>query len=184
MIFDYIITLKRPNYKWIDLISHLLLFISVVSFGMFGFETKVHHYYIVICVLISALWIYLVAQKRKKGLVYFRLALLLSAVGWIIQPYRQIALAALYAIAGLIEKQVKFPEEIGFSEESIVFNSFPKKTYNWSDIKNVVLKDNLLTVDFTNNKLVQKEIDEEVSSHVEVEFNEFCRTQLAKTNTA
>jgi hypothetical protein len=119
-------------------------------------------------------------QKRKKGMVYFRLPLLLSAMGWIIQPYRQIGLAVLYAIAGLIEKQVKFPEEIGFSEESIVFNSFPKKTYRWNDLKNVVIKDNLLTVDFQNNKLVQKEIEDEVSSHVEVEFNEFCKTQLEK----
>jgi hypothetical protein len=148
---------------------------------MFAFETKVHYYYTIVCVLISAFWIYLIAQKRKNGLVYFRIPLLLSAMGWLIHPYRQIALAVLYAIAGLIEKQVKFPEEIGFSEESIVFNSFPKKTYSWSDVKNVIIKDNLITVDFNNNKLIQKEIDEEVSSHVEVEFNEYCRTQLAKT---
>jgi len=180
MIFDYIITLRKKNYRGIDFVSHLLLFMSVVSFGMFSFETKIHHYYLVVCLLISGVWVYLIARKRKKGTVYFRLPLLLSAIGWLIQPHRQIVFTVLYAIAGLIEKQVKFPEEIGFSEDSIVFNSFPKKRYNWNEIKNVVLKDNILTVDFKNNKLVQKETEEEVSMEVEAEFNEFCRKQLMK----
>ncbi len=80
----------------------------------------------------------------------------------------------------MLEKQVKFPDEIGFSEETVVINSFPKKKFNWTDIQNVILKDNLLTVDFKNNKLIQKELNEEVSPLIEQEFNEFCRKQLHK----
>ena len=180
MIFDYIITLKRPNYKWIDMISHLLLFISVVSFGMFFFETKNDYKYLGFCLVVTAFWVYSILQKRKNGSTLFRFALLLSAAGWLMQPYQNILFVVLYAIAGLLEKQVKFPQEIGFAEEIIVFNSFPKKRYNWDEILNVVLKDNLLTVDFKNNKLIQKEIDEEVSTHVEVEFNEFCKQQMSR----
>lgn len=178
MIFDYIITLKRPDYKWVDMISHLLLFISVVSFGMFFFETKNDYKYFGFCSAVTIFWVYSISQKRKHGSTLFRFALLLSAAGWLMQPYQNIWLAVLYAVAGLLEKQVKFPQEIGFSEESIVFNSFPKKRYSWNELLNVVLKDNLLTVDFKNNKIIQKEIDEEVSSHVELEFNEFCKGRL------
>ena len=87
-------------------------------------------------------------------------------------------MGVLYVLAGLFEKQVKFPEEIGFSAKEVVFNSFPKKRYQWKDINNVVLKDGLLTVDKKDNKIYQKEVDEMVSVKVEEEFNQFCRQQL------
>jgi hypothetical protein len=58
---------------------------------------------------------------------------------------------------GLMERQAKKNLEIGFSENSIVFNSFPRKAYGWNDFTNIVLRDNLLTLDFANNKLFQRE---------------------------
>jgi hypothetical protein len=149
---------------------------------MFFFETKNDYKYLGFCLGVTIFWIYSILQKRKNGSTLFRLALLLSAAGWLMQPYQSIWFVGLYAVAGLLEKQVKFPREIGFTEEIIVFNSFPKKRYNWNELLNVVLKDNLLTVDFKNNKLVQKEINEEVSLQTEMEFNEFCRKQLGIGN--
>ena len=50
--------------------------------------------------------------------------------------------------------------------------------YNFFNFNNIVLKDGLLTLDFTNNKIYQKEIESEYSSAEEKEFNEFCNTQL------
>jgi phosphoribosylformylglycinamidine (FGAM) synthase PurS component len=46
-----------------------------------------------------------------------------------------------------------------------------------------VLKDNLLTLDFTNNRLLQLEVeDDEESEADEEEFNEYCQKQLANVN--
>ena len=36
---------------------------------------------------------------------------------------------------------------------------FPGKKYQWDQFSNVVLKDNILTLDFKNNKLLQAEIE-------------------------
>jgi hypothetical protein len=39
-------------------------------------------------------------------------------------------MAVLYAVAGIIEKQVKFSQEIGFSPEEISINTVPVKLLN------------------------------------------------------
>ena len=50
----------------------------------------------------------------------------------------------------------------------------------WSDTNNVMLKDNVLTIDLKNNKLIQAVIEEGSAGEIdEEEFNEFCRRQMA-----
>ena len=91
-----------------------------------------------------------------------------------------------FIILALLERQVKFPLEIGFSESRIVFNTMLKKSYHWSQLGNVKLKDGLLTIDFLNNRLLQRELedDEDEDEVSEEEFNEFCRKQLEAKNQA
>lgn len=87
-------------------------------------------------------------------------------------------IAAVYVIAAVAEKQVKFPREVAFDEEEVVFNTFPRSHYHWSEFSNVLLKDGLLTIDFKNNKLLQKEIDSHVSPQLEKDFNDFCKERI------
>ena len=77
-------------------------------------------------------------------------------------------------LAGLLEKQVKFPQEIGFSEDEISFNTLPRKVLKWNEINNALIKDGLITIDQKNNKLFQREIEGYVSADIEKEFNAFC----------
>lgn len=108
---------------------------------------------------------------------FFRLALVFAAWGWYLQP-NGLFPALVYLLAAFLEGQVKFPQEVAFDPTEVVVNSFPKKHYQWSELANVVLKDNLLTIDFKNNKLVQKETDGSISAREEEEFNDFCRKWL------
>jgi len=63
------------------------------------------------------------------------------------------------------------------------FNTFPKKTYQWNEVTNVILKDGILTVDLRNNKIFQKEIETDVSPMVEHEFNDFCKQFLYRNQS-
>jgi hypothetical protein len=64
-----------------------------------------------------------------------------------------------------------------FTPRSIVKRKFPSKKYTWDQFSNVVLKDDILTLDFKNNKLMQAEIE---SSNInEDAFNTFAKQQLA-----
>jgi hypothetical protein len=60
-------------------------------------------------------------------------------------------------------------------EDRIIYPSFPKKTFEWKDMNNAILKDGLLTIDLKNDKIFQDEI---ASATSEMEFNEFCEAQL------
>jgi hypothetical protein len=57
---------------------------------------------------------------------------------------------------------------------------FPPKKYQWSLFSNVILKDNILTLDFKNNKLIQAEI--ETKDVNEEAFNTFAKGQVNKNS--
>lgn len=109
--------------------------------------------------------------------VYFSKAMLIAAIVWTRMPYWQ-WLVFVFAALALLEHQAKHALEIGFSSREIVFNSLFKKKFQWSELSNVVLKDGMLTVDFKNNRLFQKEIDEGEQEASEDEFNQWCLQQL------
>jgi hypothetical protein len=81
-------------------------------------------------------------------------------------------------VAGIIEKQVKFSQEIGFSPEEISINTVPRKVIKWNEVSNVLIKDSMITIDQKNNKLMQKEIEGYVTKDIENEFNEFALKQI------
>jgi hypothetical protein len=64
----------------------------------------------------------------------------------------------------------------------VLVNTFPKKLYPWAEINNMLIKDDYITIDFKNNKLIQKQINEPVTEAIQNEFNAFCAEQLAKNN--
>ena len=125
-------------------------------------------------------WTAFTLLKEKKGRpALYRIGLLLGAWGIFIQPYIS-WLTFVYVAAAVIEKQVKFPEEIAFDNDEVVINSFPKKRHSWDAFENIVLKDGLLTLDYKNNTLFQKQIESAVEKEEEAAFNVFCQERLKK----
>jgi hypothetical protein len=183
--YDFIIVLKQPvSYYFIDWISRLMLFMAVAAFIFEGLTNISHHEplilatrYFFIALAIVAWWVYCYIQSREGKTPFYRFALMLAAWGWYFYPHGN-ALTIVYLAAAILEKPVKVQPEYAFDEESVVFNSFPQKKYAWSEITNAILKDGILTIDLKNNKLIQKEVNDDVSSQDEKDFNEFCRQRL------
>ncbi|HVS98338.1 MAG TPA: hypothetical protein VHE54_17720 [Puia sp.] len=117
---------------------------------------------------------------RRRGIpVRYRYWLLLAALGWIgLTAVHWIG--SVFLVLAFLEYQTKRPLEIGFHDDHVVINSLIKRRFTWSDFNNVVLRDGLLTLDFSNNRLIQKEVadDEEEDDADEEEFNAFCRARL------
>jgi hypothetical protein len=180
--YPYIVVLKNPVTWQFNAFGLLLNLVSCIFFCReFFFSTNRNIFLIAGTLLVIGFLAWNVFRMRKGYRVFFNRAYLISALLWIKMPYMEWLFVAFILLA-ILERQVKFPLEIGFSERQIVFNTLFKKKYNWSQLANVVLRDGLLTIDFTNNRLLQREVedeeeDEEVS---EEEFNEFCRLQLQK----
>jgi len=185
MVYQYVVSLKNRQTQYIDLIGLLLGVISVLFFVReIVISSQVPVAYLVGAVAVAAVLIWNVVQSSRKKKVYYSRALLIAALVWMKMPFFQ-WLTFVFIILALLEYQVKYALEIGFSDHEIVINSLFKKRYQWSQFDNIVLKDGLLTLDFTNNRVLQREVeDEEDDDADEDEFNEYCRKQLNKVIAA
>lgn len=62
--------------------------------------------------------------------------------------------------------------------QNISYPSFPPKSISWSNVNNIILKDDILTIDLKNNKIYQHLIEYADKEADEAEFNDFCKKQL------
>jgi len=180
--YPYIVVLKNPVTWQFNAFGFLLNLVSCIFFiKEFIFSNNRNIFLISGILLVVGFLTWNVTRMLKGHKVFFNRAYLISALLWIKMPYMEWLFVAFILLA-IMERQVKFPLEIGFSESQVVFNTLLKKKYNWSKLSNVVLRDGLLTIDFLDNRLLQREVeDEEEEEDVpEEEFNEFCRMQLQK----
>lgn len=184
MTYTYVVTLKNQQTRSLDALGFLL---SIVSVFFFVYEMLASQEIGLAYLLGSAFIIGVVAWNvymsfRKNRKVYYSRALLIAALVWMKMPFFQ-WLSFAFIILALLEYQAKYSIEIGFTSSQIVINTLIKKHYTWADLNNVVLKDGLLTLDFANNRVMQKEVeDDEDDDADEDEFNEWCRAQLPMTN--
>lgn len=115
--------------------------------------------------------------RKQKNFISLTIILLAAALPWFIEkmylPFSvNVLLAALYAIAtrSLI---------IIVDKQGVSYPSFPVKKYAWAQLQNVMLKDDILTIDCKNNKIYQPEIQNAEQFANEAEFNDFCSKHLA-----
>ena len=178
MHYDYVVTLKRENAHKTDLISLLLLIFSLLAFSFVQIRNGLN---LLLCLGIAIVLFGLLANlrsARKKKEMRFRYWLFATGICWIGMPYLQWLIIPFFAMA-MMEAQAKYPLEIGFYSEGVVLNSLFNKKFPWSSLQSVILKDGLLTLDFINNKLIQKEVlDDDDPDAREDEFNDYCRSKL------
>jgi hypothetical protein len=183
MFYQYIVTLKRDNENQIDRISTSLCLLSVMAFvytqlaaGQISFLFSLSAIAIASGTILNLLRI----RKGQQG-IRFKNWLLIAAVTWIGMPHLQ-WLSIFFFILAFLEYQAKYPLELGFTAEGVVINRIIRKKYPWSAFNNILLKDGMLTLDFKNNKIFQREtMDEEEPDAEEDEFNDYCKEQLDKS---
>jgi hypothetical protein len=179
MIYQYVVILKNKHHRYIDLIGLLLGIISIVFFVQELVTAQtVGLAYLLGAIFVTAVLVWNIWQASKGRKVYYSRALLIAALVWMKMPFFQ-WLAFVLIVLALLEYQAKYALEIGFSDQEIVFNSLFKKRYQWSQFDNIILKDGLITLDFNNNRILQREVeDEEEDEADEDEFNAYCGKQL------
>jgi hypothetical protein len=179
--FDYIVVLKQRDFKLVDNISIMMLLLAIIVLlekALTPFSNA-SVFPLAVATLISGWIIFTFIKKRNGKTGYYRIGLLFAAWGLFVtlkMPYTLIT--AIYVIAAVMEKQVKFVREVAFDTTEVVFNTFPRRHFQWNELSNIILKDGLLTIDFKNNKLIQSEIDAQTTPELEKDFNEFCRSMI------
>jgi len=126
--------------------------------------------------------------SRQLALLLFDSVLIISGAVYFWSKGASLVAASHAILAGVIIllwiylKKREYGENIVVSEQSIVLPGLSgDRIVEWHQLSNVVKKDDLLTLDFKNNKLLQVHVIN--ADHVaEDEFNRFCRDQLAVRN--
>lgn len=179
MKYQYVVVLRRTSERKMDGISFLLCLFSAANF-LFAFFLKHDYGYFLLAAAIVVMTGAIGTLLSKRRFRRFRYWLLVSALGWLAMPYLS-WLCILFLLLTFLEYQAKYPLEIGFAQDHVMINTLFKKKIAWSDFSNVILKDGLLTLDFKNNRIIQKEVDEEEEGEAdEDEFNDFCRQMMAR----
>jgi hypothetical protein len=179
-VYEYVVVLRNEHQVHVNITGLLLSFGSAVIFlrQMIILDTVVVAYLAGV-LFIGGFLVWNFVRWRQGHEIHFSKALLIAGLVWTRMPYLQ-WLVFVFVILAILEYQARLPTEIGFARDAITINSLIKKKFSWSQIQNVRLKDGLLTIDFRNNKLIQKEIDSGENEATEEEFNAFCEEMLGK----
>ncbi len=179
MRYDYVVTLKRENARRTDLASFFLLLFSILAFSFVQIRSLQFSYFLSFAALILLAGILINMSASRKGKeMQFRNWLLAAGIFWIGMPFFQ-WMILVFIFFAVMESQAKYPLEIGFNPDQIVLNTFIKKKFSWNSLDTVILKDGILTLDFRNNKLLQKEVlDDDEPDADEDEFNDYCREKI------
>jgi len=165
---QFLVTLKKDSDRTIDLISILLCLFAAGNFFYVQVRSGQFNIFLLLTGGIVAAGL-IVVRRHRYGL------LLVAAMGWLAMPWLQ-WLALLYALLAFLEYQAKRPLTIDFLPGQVVIHSLIPRQHPWSVFSNVIMKDGLLTLDYCNNRLFQKEVRDGETD--EAAFNEFCRIQL------
>jgi hypothetical protein len=121
---------------------------------------------IVAAVLVNVLFV----QFKVNKLLLLSIAALILFIAT-----RSIPFAAMLVVFGmLVKKFYKTPVVVVNTQGVNVQKMFSNQVHPWSRFNNIILKDNLLTLDFKNNQLWQLTIIESDASVDEHSFNTFC----------
>jgi hypothetical protein len=178
MRYDYVVTLKRENARKTDLVSFLLLLFSLIAFCIVQIRDRPSGFLSIASGILIIGLLYHVYVFRKGRELRFRNWLFATGIFWLGMPYFQWMLFP-FVIFSVLESQAKYPLEIGFNDQGVLINTLFKKKTPWNALHSVMLKDGLLTLDFKNNTLIQKEVlDDDEPDASEDEFNDYCRDKI------
>jgi hypothetical protein len=183
--YPFIIVLKNRQRKAVRLTGMLA---GLVAAGLFAWRAQLPegsrlNWIAAATVMVLLGWnAWEISRKRTTR---FQPLLIVACIGLaVLEPHSFFAIP--YILLAWLERQALAAQEIGFDEKEIVINGLWPKKIQWSALGNVVLKDGLLTLDFKNNKIIQKETDDLGDDEYdgdEDEFNTFCETQLMLHNS-
>lgn len=173
----YEILLQNKKVKIYATISWLIVvlnFFVFIYYGIAGFAKNSWYPFagagaLVVVFILQALYL----KKRENK---FDLLFGVIIITWLFlqQYWPAIFNLVLYSLYSVTAR----PFIVIATEEGVTYPSFPKKTFEWNEMNNMILKDDLLTIDLKNNTLIQQMTEGGIDPVNEQEFNDFCSRQL------
>ncbi len=180
-IHDFVVVLKNKHLGTIETTGLLLVILMNILFttSLYWNPDDTGTWFFLICSLLILIGTFF--DKKKHKHIRYSTLLIVGGIGLINSTFIPFFIGLLYIVSGIMEKYMIAKKEFGFSQEGIIENGILGRKIRWEELSNVIIKDQLLTIDFKNNKLIQIETDDEEDDEYEVdddEFNTYCRNRL------
>jgi len=130
-------------------------------------------------ILVSLGWILInrpVWKNNRNPALPFWIGFGLLAILWLNLKYPWFASALM--VLAVMDALARRKPVLVFNKENVTLPFLFRPSVHWKDLKNVILKDGILTLDFKNDRLFQAELDESDGLIDEKEFNSFCFSVL------
>lgn len=173
------LVIRNEKIKTYRLICLLIVILNSLLFTALLFDPGARNNGLIAIVFIGAytLFRYYKSKRSKVAFFFDEWILFMVMMLWVVENNYVFAVSDMILFllfSAAIDKTV-----YAFDQERIKQKNFPWKKYTWDQLSNVILKDNMLTMDFKNNRLVQMRTENEIN---ESDFNEYATEQIRRSN--
>ena len=177
----YQLELKQTTGRSYLGIRFFILVMQIVLFAFLFVRSDIYKELLFGAFIINVIGLLLFFFERKstnKFSIIFSIILILTAVAWGVLG--NILMGILLLILAIMNFYTTKKRVVVFSDEAILFPSFPAKKICWNEIENLVLKDDMLSIDLKNNILIQHQVSTKDSDELDVQaFNSFCKSKIS-----
>jgi hypothetical protein len=170
------IEIPNDRLKTYKIVTFIILTLNFLGFGYVFLRTSsIQSMVSVFGIICSAVpWLYYLLNKKHLKTPIIEISLISSACIWLY--FGNIWMGIMLVVFGIIGFFANKKPAILFSETGISYPSFPVKKYAWADVVQAIWKDDILTIDLKDNKLLQFNIDKAFAEGFNVDgFNNFCK---------
>ncbi len=173
----YIFNIINGQVKRARITGTLLSILAVIIF-LTRYFRDLSFLNLIVAVLILLLVAWNLLIRKKQNRIPDFILLLFIGISLILIPLFNL-MGALYLLLAYISFRLSKPANIQFSDEAVILQSLWRNSYPWEQVRHVVLKDNIISVELRNDKFIQFEI-EDVPLFNDDEFKNFITEKIIK----
>lgn len=173
---NFSVEIPNERIKTYKVFTFIMLTLNFLGFGYVFLRTNgMESIFAIVALVLNAVpWLYYLLNKKHIKSPVIEITLIASSLLWIY--FGNFWMGILLLGFALMSFFTNKKQVILFNDEGIVYPSFPVKKYAWADVIQVIWKDDILTIDLKDNKLLQFNIEKSFAEGFDVVgFNEWCK---------
>jgi hypothetical protein len=174
---NFAITIPNDRIKTYKVVTFIILSLNFLGFGYVILQTAATTAVLAFVGLIlnAVPWLYYLLNKKHIKSPIIEITLIASALLWMY--FGNFWMGILLLFFSVMSFYTNKKTIILFNEKGIIYPSFPIRKYLWRDVVQVLWKDDILTIDLKDNKLLQFNIEQDFAEGFDwMVFNEWCRS--------
>lgn len=174
----FAIEIPNERLKTYKKVAFIILTLNFLGFGYVFIRIIGNSTFIAVAALIlnAVPWLYFLLNKKHIKSPIIEFVLIASGIIWVY--FGNIWMGIMLLLFSVMSFYTNKKTIVTVNAEGVTYPSFPVKKYTWAEIIQVLCKDDILTIDLKDNKLLQLNIDKSFAEGFDANaFNEFCRLQ-------